>query len=88
MNNYNERELVNIGAGVDVSIKELVELIKDVVGFEGEIEWNTSMPDGTPRKWMDVSKLTQLGWKRSVDLRTGIEMTYADFQNQQEYYSV
>lgn len=88
MNNYDERELVNIGAGEDVSIKELVELIQEVVGFEGEVEWNTDMPDGTPRKWMDVSKLTDLGWKRSIELRQGIEMTYADFLSQREYYSV
>ena len=88
MQNYNERELVNIGAGDDVSIKELVELIKDVIGFEGMIAWNTDMPDGTPRKWMDVTKLTNLGWKRKIGLREGIEMTYADFLNQREYYSV
>ena len=88
MQNYAGRELVNIGAGEDVSIKELVELIQDIVGFEGEVVWNTDMPDGTPRKWMDVSKLTQLGWKRSIELRKGIEMTYADFLKQQEYYSV
>ncbi len=88
MQNYNARELVNIGAGEDVSIKELVELIREVVGFEGDIDWNTDMPDGTPRKWMDVTKLTNLGWKRKIGLREGIEMTYADFLNQQEYYSV
>lgn len=88
MQNYDGRELVNIGAGDDVSIKELVELIQDVVGYEGEVVWNTDMPDGTPRKWMDVSKLTKLGWKRSIELRKGIEMTYADFLNQKEYYSV
>ncbi|MBP9150866.1 MAG: GDP-L-fucose synthase [Flavobacteriales bacterium] len=87
MENYNDRELVNIGAGQDVSIKELAELIKDVVGFKGEIKWNSDMPDGTPRKLMDVSKLSALGWKRKIELRKGIEMTYADFLNQQEYYS-
>jgi GDP-L-fucose synthase len=88
MQNYDGRELVNIGAGEDVSIKELVELIQSIVGFEGEVVWNTDMPDGTPRKWMDVSKLTRLGWKRSIELRKGVEMTYADFLKQQEYYSV
>ncbi|MCF8460905.1 MAG: GDP-L-fucose synthase [Flavobacteriales bacterium] len=88
MENYNDRELVNIGAGEDVSIKELAELIKDVVGFKGEIKWNSDMPDGTPRKWMDVSKLSALGWKRKIELRKGIEMTYADFLNQQKHYSV
>lgn len=88
MQNYNGRELVNIGAGEDVSIKELVELIQDVVGFDGEVVWNTDMPDGTPRKWMDVSKLTGLGWKRSIGLRQGIKLTYTDFLNQREYYSV
>ncbi len=88
MENYNERELVNIGAGEDVSIKELVGIVQDVVGFDGKVVWNTDMPDGTPRKWMDVAKLTELGWKRSIELRQGIEMTYADFCSQQEYYSV
>lgn len=87
MENYNDRELVNIGAGEDVSIKELAELVKDVIDFQGEIKWNSDMPDGTPRKWMDVSKLSALGWKRKIELRKGIEMTYADFLNQQEYYS-
>lgn len=87
MQNYDRRELVNIGAGEDISIKELAETVKEIVGFEGEIDWNASMPDGTPRKWMDVSKLNSLGWKRTVELRDGISMTYQDFLKQQEYYS-
>lgn len=88
MQNYDGRELVNIGAGDDVSIKELAETVKEIVGFKGEIEWNTSMPDGTPRKWMDVSKLNQLGWKRTIELEEGISLTYQDFLKQQEHYSV
>jgi len=87
MENYNERELVNIGAGEDISIKELVEMIKEIVGFTGSVEWNTEMPDGTPRKWMDVGKLKGLGWERSTELKDGIELTYQDFIKQRQYYS-
>jgi GDP-L-fucose synthase len=87
MQTYNERELVNIGTGEDISIKELVELIADVVGFTGNVVWNSSMPDGTPRKLMDVSKLNGLGWKRSIELKKGIEMAYADFIEQRTYYT-
>jgi GDP-L-fucose synthase len=79
MLNYNEPELVNIGTGEDVSIKELALLIKDIVGYEGELTWNTSKPDGTPRKLMDVSKLKAIGWQYSIGLREGIERTYKEF---------
>ena len=80
MNNYDGRELLNIGTGEDISIKELALLIKDVVGFEGEIVFDTSKPDGTPRKLMDVSKLHSLGYKHKIELREGIELAYADFK--------
>jgi GDP-L-fucose synthase len=82
MQNYNEEELVNIGSGEDISIKELALLIKDIVGFEGQIEWNTSKPDGTPRKLMDVQKLENLGWKFKIQLRTGIENVYKEVIHQ------
>ena len=83
---YNERELVNIGSGVDVSIKELAETIQEIVGFEGKIDWNTEMPDGTPRKLMNVNKLKSLGWEYKIELRDGIEKTYQDFLSQIETY--
>ncbi|MHA8069175.1 GDP-L-fucose synthase [Aquirufa ecclesiirivi] len=79
MENYNESEFVNIGTGEDVSILELAEMVKKIIGFEGTIHWDTSRPDGTPRKLMDVSKLHQLGWKHEVELLDGIQLAYQDF---------
>ena len=75
-------EFVNIGAGKDITISELVELIKEVVGFEGKIKYDTSKPDGTPRKLMDVSRLNGLGWKARISLKDGIKETYEWYQNQ------
>ncbi|MBX0332034.1 GDP-L-fucose synthase [Pontibacter sp. HSC-14F20] len=80
MDTYDGRELVNIGTGEDVSIKELAMLIKDVIGYEGELEFDTSKPDGTPRKLMDVSKLHSLGFHHKIELREGIALAYADFK--------
>ena len=80
MENYNDSTLVNIGTGVDVTIKELAETIKSEVGYEGEIVWNTEKPDGTPRKLMDVSKLNGLGWKHSIELKDGIAMVYNEYK--------
>lgn len=80
MNTYNESTLVNIGTGVDITIKELAETIKAEVGYEGEIFWNTEKPDGTPRKLMDVSKLHGLGWKHSIDLKEGIHKVYSEYK--------
>lgn len=80
MENYNDSTLVNIGTGVDVTIKELAESIKTEVGYEGEIVWNTEKPDGTPRKLMDVSKLNGLGWKHSIELKDGIAMVYNEYK--------
>ena len=79
MENYNEPGLVNIGSGEDISIKDLALLIKKVVGFEGDLEFDTSKPDGTPKKLMDVSKLRSTGWKHKVELEDGIKMAYRDF---------
>ncbi|MEM8681006.1 MAG: GDP-L-fucose synthase [Planctomycetota bacterium] len=70
---------VNVGTGLDVSIKELAEIICETLGFEGEIEYDTSKPDGTPRKLMDVSLMTGLGWKASISLRDGIRQAYGSF---------
>ncbi|MCR9063045.1 MAG: GDP-L-fucose synthase [Cytophagales bacterium] len=81
MENYNEKTHINIGIGEDVSIKELAKIIQNTIGYEGEIVWNTDKPDGTPRKLMDVSKLHELGWKHSIDLKEGIEKVYEDFKN-------
>lgn len=79
MNTYNDSDIVNIGTGKDITIKDLAYLIKDVVGYEGDIVFNTNMPDGTPRKLLDVSKLERLGWKYKTSLREGIEKTYRDY---------
>lgn len=77
-------EFVNIGVGKDLSIKELARLISDVVGYQGEIEWDTSKPNGTPRKLLDVSRLHSLGWQAKTSLREGIERAYRDFLQRYE----
>ncbi|MDR2269891.1 MAG: GDP-L-fucose synthase [Sphingobacterium sp.] len=79
MNSYDEKQFVNIGIGEDLSIKDLAELIKEVIGYKGKISFDTSKPDGTPRKLMDVSKLHALGWKHKINLREGIKLAYEDF---------
>lgn len=79
MNNYNESDIVNIGTGQDITIKDLALTIKEVVGFRGDIYFNTEMPDGTPRKLLDVSKLKELGWEYKTYLKEGIEKTYKDY---------
>jgi GDP-L-fucose synthase len=79
MQHYNEELFVNIGTGEDLTIKELAELIQDVVGYTGELVWNTDKPDGTPRKLMDVSRLHHMGWKHKIGLREGITAVYAEF---------
>lgn len=79
MQNYDEAGLVNVGTGEDLSIKELALLIKDTVGYKGAVQFDTSKPDGTPRKLMDVSKLHNKGWKYTIELKDGIKLAYADF---------
>lgn len=79
MENYNESHLINIGTGVDLTIKDLALLIKKVVGYEGELTFDSTKPDGTPRKLMDVSKLHDLGWKHQIELEEGIKLAYQDF---------
>ncbi len=79
MNNYNSSEIINVGTGLDITIKELALTIKEVIGYKGDIYFNTEMPDGTPRKLLDVSKLSNLGWKYKTSLREGIEKTYKDY---------
>jgi len=81
MQNYNEPGLVNIGTGEDLSIKDLALLIKQIIGFTGKIKFDTTKPDGTPRKLMDVTKLTNAGWKYHTTLEQGIALAYHDFLN-------
>jgi GDP-L-fucose synthase len=81
MDTYNEAGLVNIGVGEDISILGLAKLVKQIVGFEGDIITDTNKPDGTPRKLMDVSKLTNLGWKASISLEEGIEKVYEEIKD-------
>jgi GDP-L-fucose synthase len=81
MDKHNEAGLVNIGVGEDISILDLAKMVKQIVGFEGEILTDTSKPDGTPRKLMDVSKLTNLGWKASIGLEEGIKKVYEEIKD-------
>lgn len=76
MENYDSPEIINVGVGEDITIADLALLIRDATGFSGEIEFDSSKPDGTPVKLMDVSRLRELGWQASTDLRQGIERTY------------
>jgi GDP-L-fucose synthase len=80
MLNYNEKMFVNVGTGTDLSIKALAEMVKEIVGFEGDLVWNTDKPDGTPRKLMNVGRLHSLGWKHSIELRDGISAVYEEFK--------
>lgn len=79
MQEYNEPGFVNVGTGKDLTIKDLALLIKRIVGFKGELTFDSSKPDGTPRKLMDVSKLHSLGWKHEIELEEGIKLAYQDF---------
>ncbi len=81
LKNYNEKGIVNIGTGKDISIYELSNLIKRIVGFEGDVRWDKNMPNGTERKLMDVSKLKQIGWSSSIDLENGIVLVYNLIKN-------
>jgi GDP-L-fucose synthase len=81
MNNYNDNKPINIGTGQDISIQELAEMIKEITEFQGEIEWDTSKPDGTPRKLLDVSRLHDLGWQHQIELEEGIRKTYEWYLN-------
>jgi GDP-L-fucose synthase len=79
MENYSEEQFINAGSGTEISIRELSELVRRIIGFPGEIVWDTSKPDGTPRKLMDTSRLFALGWRPKVNLETGIRLAYEDF---------
>lgn len=79
MLNYNDSEIINVGTGKDISIKDLAYVVKDVLEYEGEIYFNEDMPDGTPRKLLDISKILDLGWQPVTGLRTGIKKAYLDY---------
>jgi GDP-L-fucose synthase len=87
MLHYNQPELINIGTGQDLAIRELAESVKATVGYQGYISWNTSKPDGTPRKLMDVSKLHALGWHHRIALEEGLRMVYEEYAGQAEVNS-
>lgn len=81
MNNYSDNEAINVGSGIELTIKEIAEQVAKVVGYKGDIEWDTSKPNGTPRKLMDNSKIESLGLKAEIDFETGLKMAYEDFLN-------
>jgi GDP-L-fucose synthase len=76
---YSDDQFINVGSGWEVSIRDLAETVKRIIGYEGSITWDTTKPDGTPRKLMDSSRLFALGWRPQVDLETGIRLAYQDF---------
>jgi len=82
MQNYDDEEIVNIGVGADMTIKAIAQLVQQVVGFNGEVVWDASKPDGTPRKLMDVGRLTQLGWQAEIELEQGIRGVYREYCSQ------
>ena len=77
LKNYDDVGPINVGCGSDVTIRELAALVAEVVGFEGDVQWDATKPDGTPRKLLDVSRLSALGWQAQIGLRQGISETYA-----------
>jgi GDP-L-fucose synthase len=79
LENYSEEQFINVGSGSEVSVRDLTENVKRIVGLEGDIVWDTTKPDGTPRKLMDSSRLFALGWRPQVDMETGIRLAYEDF---------
>jgi GDP-L-fucose synthase len=81
MQEYSQEQFINVGSGSELSIKSLAETVSAIVGFDGNIEWNTSKPDGTPRKLMDSSRIFALGWKPQIDLETGVRLAYEDFRH-------
>lgn len=87
MENYEDEGFVNIGTGEDVTIRELAETVREAVGYQGEISWDSTKPNGTPRKWLDVSKLHALGFKHSISLKAGIRSTIQDFETHFQRYT-
>ena len=88
MNSYDSSEIINIGYGEDYTIKEIVEIIKDVVDYKGNIIWDTTKPNGTPKRLLDSTKLFNLGWKPKVELRQGLKDAYTWFkENNKNIYA-
>jgi len=79
LQNYSQDQIINVGYGSDVTIRELAEIVRRIVGFTGQIQWDTAKPDGTPRKFLDSSRILAMGWRPQVDLETGIRLAYEDF---------
>jgi GDP-L-fucose synthase len=88
MNTYNEKGIVNIGTGEDTSIKELAQLVKDVTAYQGSMTFDSTKPDGTPRKLLDVSKIHGLGWHHKTPLKEGLKIAYQDFLTKQQLPSL
>ena len=87
MQRYDSPEIINVGSGMDYTIKELATLVKKITGFEGSIVYDETKPDGTPRKLLNVDKITKAGWKSAIDLEEGLMATYQDFQEHYYYYT-
>ena len=85
MDNYNDSEIINVGTGKDITIRDLANLIKEITGFKGHISFNTEMPDGTPRKLLDVSKINKIGWTSNIKLNDGIIKTYKIYEESQTH---
>jgi GDP-L-fucose synthase len=85
MQNYNNSQIVNVGAGTDITIKDLAHLIKEIVGFEGDIEFDLTKPDGMPQKLLDITKISKLGWQPKISLKQGIALTYQWFKDNYEF---
>ena len=79
LQNYSQDQIINVGYGSDVTIRELAATVRRIVGFTGQIAWDTSKPDGTPRKFLDSGRISAMGWRPQVDLETGIRRAYEDF---------
>lgn len=84
LDTFDDAQHINVGTGADVTIRELATMVADAVGYDGEIEWDRSKPDGTPRKLLDVSKLRELGWTASISLEAGIRKTAAWYRENKE----
>jgi GDP-L-fucose synthase len=84
LDHYDEAPLINVGTGEDISIAELAECVAGVVGYHGEIRWNPSKPDGTPRKLLDVQRINDLGWRAAISLVEGVRATYDWFLDHQD----
>jgi GDP-L-fucose synthase len=84
MQNYSDEQFINVGSGSEITIKNLAETVRRIVGFEGRLVWDASKPDGTPRKLMDSGRLFALGWKPQVAFEDGIRLAYEDFQRKAE----